>query len=71
MSDLSLSQQINTPSKDDKTDEHLIIKRKIEKYIISFTLLHKQSNITSDLSKLQGYCDKLQKYSGDSIWIVK
>lgn len=73
MSELLLSQQINTPSKDanNETDKVLMIKRKIEKYIISFTALHKQSNITSDLSKLQGYCDKLQKHNSDSVWIVK
>jgi hypothetical protein len=70
MNDLSITEKTISPSSDYMTDNVFIIKRKIEKYIISFTL-HKNSNILSDLSKLQEYCDKLQKCSRDSIWIIK
>lgn len=74
MNNVILTETIISPSKDAKKDEKsdnlMTIKRKIEKYIVSFNL-HKYSNITSDLNKLQGYCDKFQEYNCDSIWIVK
>jgi hypothetical protein len=70
MNDLSTTEQTISPSSDNMTDNVFIIKRKIEKYIISF-ILHKNSNILADLSKLEEYCDKLQEYSRDSIWIIK
>lgn len=62
--------QIIPKSSDDNSDNVYILRRKIEKYIISFTL-HKHSNVASDLSKLRDFCDKLQQYNQDSIWIVK
>lgn len=62
-----MSEQTLSASTDDTNN---IIQRKIEKYIISFNL-HKKSNIIVDLNKLQGYCDKLQNKSFDSIWIIK
>lgn len=72
MNEILLCKEVITPSNDNnKNDYVLVVKRKIEKYIISFTILHNHSSITSDLSKLKSYCDKLQNYSCDSIWIVK
>lgn len=68
MNDLSTELTVS-PSIDNKNDNVFIIKRKIEKYIISFNL-QKHSNITTDLSKLKHYCDKVQNQCG-SIWIVK
>lgn len=66
MTDIILSDKVISPS----NDNVFIIKRKIEKYIISFDI-HKHSNITSDLNKLQEYCDKLKEHNRDSIWIIK
>jgi hypothetical protein len=65
-----LTEEIESSSNDDMNENILIIKRKIEKYIISFNL-QKQIAITSDLNKLLGYCDTLKQYSRESLWIIK
>jgi hypothetical protein len=54
----------------DKNVDVLIIKRKIEKYIVSFDV-HKATDILSDLNKLKDYCANVGEYNCDSIWIVK
>lgn len=65
-----ISEHTKASSLDDTNVNVVMIKRKIEKYIVSFNV-HKASNILSDLNKLQDYCDQLGQYNSNSIWIVK
>jgi hypothetical protein len=49
-----------------------VVKRKIEKYIISLLVTNETSKTKIDLKKLQGYCDKLNIISHPTtVWILK